>query len=186
MPELAQRCQTYVDSFYSKCARQNTYHVINKFRACARDMAKPFKHPSLSELPSSRLNTPESPFTYVGLDLCGAFKVLKENKYILLMTCLITRAVALEVIDSLKTAQIYVGIRRITSRTTMPRYYLSDNMKQLLAIREYINQPTTSDVTWKLIPTYNPWMGGMYERMIGLLKISLYRSTCKNSYCGPV
>ena len=104
-------------NFFFTCGRQQTYHVISKCHACTRDMAKSFKQPSLSQLPSFRLNAPESPFAYVGIDLCGPFKVLEEKKYILLMTCLVTRAIVLEVMDNLETAQIYAGMRRIASRT---------------------------------------------------------------------
>ena len=73
----------------------------------------------MSELPSDRLQGPP-PFTYCGVDLFGPFTIRnyrKElKKYGVMFTCLCSRAIHIEVAQSLETDSFILSLRRFIGR----------------------------------------------------------------------
>ena len=87
----------------------------------------------MADLPKDRL-TPAPPFTYVGVDYFGPYVTkegLKERKrYGALFTCLVSRAVHIEVAHSLDTDSFFHALRRFIARRAQVREIRSDNGNQ--------------------------------------------------------
>ena len=85
----------------------------------------------MSDLPHHRVNAPEHAFTHVGLDYFGPFEVKqgrsKVKSYGCIFTCLASRAVHLEVANSLDTDSCINCIRRLVARRGPVESILSDN-----------------------------------------------------------
>lgn len=74
----------------------------------------------MSDLPANRL-TQAPPFTHVGLDVFGPWNicvhctrggVLQNKRWAVMFTCLVTRAVHIEVVESLSTSTFINALRR--------------------------------------------------------------------------
>ena len=83
----------------------------------------------MSELPSDRQESP--PFTYCVLDLFGPFTIKNYRKelkrYGVMFTCLCSRAIHIEVAQSLETDSFILLLRRFIGRRGNIRLIRSDN-----------------------------------------------------------
>jgi hypothetical protein len=151
----------------------------------------------MPDLPKSRVSS-SAPFTYVGLDYLGPLYI-KENGettkvWVCLFTCLAVRAIHLELVREMSTEQFLLCLRRFIGRHGQPKQLISDNASQLkladTTLKElYANEPDTDDslhsymsannIEWRFITEFAPWMGGYYERLVGLVKRSLRKSLGK-------
>ena len=136
----------------------------------------------MADLPEDRL-TPAPPFTYVGVDYFGPY-VTKEGRkerkrYGALFTCLVSRAVHIEVAHSLDTDSFLHALRRFIARRGQVREIRSDNGTNFVGarreLREAINEMDQKEVTeklrqqnidWKFNPPAASHMGGVWERQI--------------------
>ncbi|KRX13487.1 hypothetical protein T07_7881 [Trichinella nelsoni] len=87
----------------------------------------------MSELPVARVE-PTFPFCQVGLDFAGPFPVRGEDcgvkkVYICLFTCMITRAVYLEIVANMTTTSFLAALRRFIARRGTPTVIQSDNFR---------------------------------------------------------
>ena len=131
------------------------------------------------------------PFSSVGLDFLGPLFVRKfrktEKRYILLVTCLSTRAIHLEVVHSMDTDSFLMALRRFVSRRGRPNCIWSDNGSNLVCgekeLRETLkvwNQQQITDalsqvdIEWKFNPPTASHMGGIWERLVASVKRALY------------
>lgn len=68
----------------------------------------------MADLPPERCHAGLPPFTYVGVDLCGTFyvKVGRANakRYVCVFTCFTTRAIHMEVLNSLESDAFINGL----------------------------------------------------------------------------
>uniref|UniRef100_A0A914PRM3 Integrase catalytic domain-containing protein n=1 Tax=Panagrolaimus davidi TaxID=227884 RepID=A0A914PRM3_9BILA len=141
-------------------------------------------------LPLERI-TQEHPFFRTGLDYFGPLWIKSAGEqlkiWVLLLTCFCTRAVHLEIVPDMTTDAFLRAFRRFCARKGCPRYILSDNAKQFKLASELVQgnlqtvqqQMVNKGITWKFIPELSPWMGGLYERMVGIVKNSLRRALGK-------
>ena len=90
--------------------------------------------PLMSDLPPFRFADAEKqyPFINVGLDYFGPFYIEDksrklEKQYICIFTCLVTRAVHLEICHSLDTESCSLAVRRFVSRRRYAEILISDN-----------------------------------------------------------
>ncbi|XP_062581170.1 uncharacterized protein LOC134242973 [Saccostrea cucullata] len=127
-----------VSSFISKCVM------------CRKLWGK-FSQQKMADLPEDRCK-PSPPFSYVGVDTFGpwmvAFRRTKggsanQKRWGLLFTCLVTRAIHIEIIEQL-TKFIEKG-----------------------PVQDFLSNCRT---TWKFNPPHAPHMGGVWERLIGTVK----------------
>lgn len=85
----------------------------------------------MAELPPARLAAFTTPFTFTGVDFFGPFYVKVGRsvapRYGVIFTCLTTRAIHLEVADSLDTSSCINAIRRFSACRGQPRQFFSDN-----------------------------------------------------------
>ena len=97
---------------------------------CRRRRARPHA-PKMADLPSVRLKAHLPPFSHVGVDYFGPLTVKRlrktEKRYGCLFTCLVTRAVHIEIAYTLDTDSYIMALRRIISRRGKPQRILSDN-----------------------------------------------------------
>uniref|UniRef100_A0AC35F7R6 Integrase catalytic domain-containing protein n=1 Tax=Panagrolaimus sp. PS1159 TaxID=55785 RepID=A0AC35F7R6_9BILA len=137
-------------------------------------------------------HTLSKPFQNVGIDYCGPFKIkgTKEKAWICLFTCFTTRLVHLEPVTSMTTQDFLFAFRRFVARRNVPYYVLSDNAKQFktaataleeiwkkcIRDKQMTNYCKDNGIIWDFITERAPWKGGLYERMVGIVKNALKQS----------
>ncbi|KHJ88460.1 integrase core domain protein [Oesophagostomum dentatum] len=172
--------------------RQLVRRCLQKCIICKRWNGKPYFYPDSPPLPQSRTR-PARPFSHIGIDLAGPFRIVNSEKehvkrWVLLATCMVTRGIHLEVVNNLSAMQLINGLRRLIARKGKPQLILSDNATNFKLGNEIIstferksfNEDETFNtfltnemIEWKFITPLSPWKGGFYERMIGLMKSTL-------------
>lgn len=178
------------ESYWITSGRQLTKTLLKKCIICNKINSRAGKV-QIAPLPKSRIiETP--PFETIGLDFAGPLLIKTENKkvmkkvYILLITCAVTRAVHLELVESMNTEQFLLAMTRFMSRRGIPNIIFCDNAKTFkraeadykeiwrnLNAREIEEYYGEEKITWKYIAERASWWGGMYERLVGVVKQSL-------------
>ena len=107
--------------------------VLRRCAVCRRHEGGPYRMPFMPPLPNSRVSQ-SVPFTYTGVDYFGPLyittKTENQKVWVCLFTCLVTRALHLELIQNLSTEQFILGFRRLLSRHGKPKEIISDNASQ--------------------------------------------------------
>ena len=152
--------------------------------------------PSMPPLPTKRV-TQSSPFSHSAVDYFGPLfiKAMNENRkvWVYLYTCLVTRAIHLELMSDVSTEQFLLGFRRFLSHYGKPKEIISDNVsqfklasdiiekvwRQILSEKDVLCYAANESIKWKFIVELAPWMGGFYERLIGQVKRSLRKAIGK-------
>jgi hypothetical protein len=169
-------------------SRSSVRKVLHKSSYCKRRRVKP-QALLMASLPQDRLE-PAPPFSKVGVDYFGPILVKhlrkQEKRYGCLFTCLVTRAVHLEVAKSIETYSFINALRRFIARRGSPTNIYSDNgtnfvgadreLKQSLTewnqskIAEYLSQ---KEIQWHFNPPGSPHFGGVWERLVQSCKKAL-------------
>ncbi|XP_053699061.1 uncharacterized protein LOC128746033 [Sabethes cyaneus] len=143
--------------------------------------------PMMADLPKERLAAFVRPFSYVGIDFFGPYQVIvgrrTEKRYGVLITCLTTRAIHIEIAHSLSTDSCIMALRNCFNRRGTPLKIMSDRgtnfmgaSKELAAALERVDSHkimtefTTPNTSWSFNPPASPHMGGIWERMIQAVK----------------
>ncbi|XP_055633779.1 uncharacterized protein LOC129774105 [Toxorhynchites rutilus septentrionalis] len=147
--------------------------------------------PRMGPLPKARLMPFHRPFTMVGIDLFGPYIIRPPTgrsslkRWVVLFTCLTTRAVHLEIAANLSTDSCKKAIRRFIGRRGAPLEIYSDNgtnfvgasrelVKEIKIINKDISSTFTDTQTqWRFNPPSAPHMGGCWERMVRSVKAAL-------------
>jgi hypothetical protein len=162
-PTLAGELQR---AFWVTHPRRFVKRHLQRCGSCRRHDALPMTSPE-GRLPDWRAN-PAPPFSHTGLDHFGPIHLRDGAKrWVLLLTCAVTRAVHLEVVPRLDIDSTAKALQRFASRRGTPTLYVSDNGSAFVALAGILN--ATSHI-WRLIPQASPWWGGFYERMVGTVK----------------
>ena len=158
--------------------------VISGCIVCKRYNARSQKYSGPVILPSSRVKL-SLPFAHTGVDYTGHYyirddKGRKVKVYILIFTCFNTRAVHLEAVSSMSTAEFILAFVRFVNRYGIPLAIYSDNAKSflqaggliqnLLSFSEFEEKFRTASISHKTIPVYAAWYGAVWERMIKTVK----------------
>ena len=153
-------------------ALRRTYWIISARRiaksvkrecvACQRRHSPPCCEPA-GPLPRVRV-TESSPFSVTGIDFAGPlYSVDQPGKkfYICLFTCATTRAVHLELTDSLSLPAFVLALRQFAARRGWPAIIFSDNAATFGACATRLKD-TMADVAaeWRFIVPSAPWYGG--------------------------
>ena len=169
-------------------ARSTVKSLLHSCPVCKRRRAQP-QIPLMADLPEARFDSRHA-FSSVGLDFCGPVQVRirrhTEKRYILLVTCLATRAVHLELTPSLDTDSFLLALRRFMARRGRPSQIYSDNWRSFKRgereLRESLkkwNQQQISDsltqdhIKGRYNPPGGPHMGGCWERLVASVKRAL-------------
>ncbi|TKS64954.1 hypothetical protein D9C73_027746 [Collichthys lucidus] len=142
----------------------------------------------MSDLLADRLAT-DPPFTHVGLDVFGPWTVTtrrtrggaaESKRWAVIFACLSTRAMHLEVIESMSTSSFINAMRRFLSIRGPVKHLRSDRGTNFIgACREL--QINTDDpeiknylqeqgCTWTFNAPHSSHMGGAWERLIGVAR----------------
>ncbi|KAK7571949.1 hypothetical protein V9T40_014421 [Parthenolecanium corni] len=179
--------------------RREVFTVIKEHcHTCRRYEAKPYQTPEMAPLPEFRVSRTETPFTNIGVDVFGPFRVrVGDNrdspvvkKWVIIFTCLVVRAVHLEVLDEMKATDFLDSFRRFIGRRGVPRIIVCDNAPQFYVVegifqcawRRFaeadVNEKYYAQhgIEWRFVPAHSPWMGGAYERLIQEVKKSFERT----------
>ena len=152
---------------------------------------KPFTAPASPDLPTDRVYE-GLPFTYTGIDFAGPLHLnsaTPENRskaYCCLFTCASTRAVHLELTDSLTVTSFLQAFRRFVSRRGLPAKLLTDNAKTFKSVSVDVKKISRSSevkqylanrqVDWQFVMKRAPWWGGFWERLVRSVKRCLKKS----------
>ena len=149
--------------------------------ACQKQDARACAEPTPS-LPRVRVS-PAPPFRVCGLDHAGPLYCLdfaNTKFYILLFTCAVTRAVFLELVDSMSTPSTMFALRRMAARRGLPRNIFSDNHKGFKKCPKMVGAYFGHKAPkWEFIAPLSPWRGGWWERLVKSVKSSLKKTICK-------
>lgn len=200
------------DYFVPRSMRTVTNTILKKCQLCKIRYPKPLSPPMIAELPSFRLEKNTTPFTYTGVDIFGPFQTysyvttttkprnesekpksvttrVDTKRWVLIFTCLVTRAVYLIPIANMTAATVWTAFVTFMADRTTPTKFVSDNGAQFHVIKQYINEFWTTftkepqverflqdhEITWLFRPAHAPWYGGIYERIIGIIKQAYYK-----------
>ena len=149
IPQDHQLCGLVIMDCHKKLNHEGTEHVQNDLRLlywiphsrstvrktlndcslCMRKRIKP-QPPLMTSLPKDQFQV-AAPFSKVGVDYFGPIMVKhfckQEKPYGCLFTCLVTRAVHLEMTKSLETDSFINTLRRFIARRRPPSDIYSDN-----------------------------------------------------------
>ena len=123
---------------------------------------------------------------------------IKENNvptkvWICLFSCLVTRAVHLELVQDMSARTFILCLRRFIAIRGAPKEVISDNAKHFKLTSETLpliwkktihnsdvqNYVSNEGIKWIFNVELAPWMGGFYERMVGIVKRSLRKTIGK-------
>jgi hypothetical protein len=194
--------------FFIPRSRQTVKRIVDSCcKVCHVWDAKPAAIPPMEPLPKQRMRRSRA-FEHIGLDYMGprmvktgrvakkvgAVAVLKggqdEKIWIMLATCMATRAVYLDCIRDLSAKTFLNALRRLIADLGTPSLVVSDNAPQFALAdatlkevwRQTITDPevtayfATNGITWRYITAYNPREGGFYERLNAMVKRCLKRA----------
>src|SRR5574343_1079611 len=149
-------------------------------------------------LPTRRLGeTRLKAFTDVGIDYAGPFKVMmgrgqrRKKVYILVMTCMATRAVHLEATGGMDTTDVINALSRFTDVRGVPHTITSDNQTSFTkANQDLVEWYKALDfdqimracgefrerrgIRWFFNPPLAPHFGGVFETIVKAAKRALY------------
>ena len=176
---------------YAPKLRKLINNLINKCIICRRLGNRAFRFPEHPPLNDYRLRC-NRPFSTVGLDYIGPFVVrtTEENKkkgknkvWIVLFSCLVSRAIYMVLVTDRRTETFLRALRELSSRHTEPKLMISDNegsfkaadkiLQQIAERPEIVSECNEKNIVWKFLPSRASWMGGVYERLVAIIKLEL-------------
>ncbi|XP_064646267.1 uncharacterized protein LOC135499453 [Lineus longissimus] len=177
-------------------AREAAKRAIRDCLLCELQKAKPCI-PRMADLPAPRLQATAGPFAYCGVDYWGPMMVKERRSTVkrwgCLFTCLSTRALHLELADSLETDDFLLCLRNFIGRRGHPKEMFSDNGTnfkgadaELVRCLQDLNQNkilgslSPQGITWHFNPPSAPHFGGAWERLVQSVKTAL-KATMKNT-----
>ena len=173
--------------------------VLNGCKVCQIVEEGPYRMPQIPSWPKERV-VQSVPFEYSGLDYFGPLyiknyvNVASEDEapatkkvWVCLFTCFAIRAVHIELIEDMSAEEFLLCFRRFIARRGIPKQILSDNAIQFNTARSVLNKiwsdvvrnddvidfSAAKGIEWKFIVNLAPWMGGVYERLVGITKRAL-------------
>lgn len=188
--------------FYIPKMRVECNRVRRECQRCKLRLAKPCP-PMMANLPKERLAAFIRPFSYSGVDYFGPYQVVigrrLEKRWGVLVTCLTTRAIIIEIAHSLSTDSCIMALQNCFARRGTPVQIISDRgtnfvgaskeLKDALVLidsEKLAAEFTTPSTTWKFNPPASPHMGGAWERMIQTIKKILMEIKPKRSFTDEV
>ncbi|XP_055585561.1 uncharacterized protein LOC129738407 [Uranotaenia lowii] len=182
--------ETVVNELRQKYHIPKLRRVCNKIhrdcQACKNAKARP-QSPMMADLPPARLAACSRPFSYIGIDYFGPMNVAVgrrvEKRWGVLITCLVVRAVHLEIAHSLTASSCIMAIRNFIARRGTPIEIFSDrgtnfvgSSRELSAAVQELDQDkvmkdlVSADTKWTFLPPSSPHMGGSWERLVQSVK----------------
>ena len=170
--------------FWILRGRQNIKKVIWRCFTCRRQFRQP-EQQQMASLPSSRL-TIAHPFRDSAVDLLGPFLVKSGKRgmkvWIVLFTCLRVRAVYLDLVKNINKEAFIEALQRFHSFNPGVKSLISDQGTNLTGAHNILSAMmkeweggardwmTPRGIEWHFIPPHAPHQGGVWERLVGVVK----------------
>ena len=179
--------------FWPIHGREAIKRATNACPSCIKERAKPGQQ-LMGDLPPQRLDMLTLPFNRTSVDYFGPLTVglnrnRTEKRYGALFTCLVTRAVYLDLSKSLSTEDFLLILRRFVGLYGRPRSINSDNGTNFFGserelreeIKELPGRETEKwlekeEIKWHFQPPRAPHFGGFHESLVKSTKKILYRA----------
>ena len=163
--------------------------VLNRCITCKKLNAKPMAQ-QMAPLPKCRLTAYEPPFSFTGMDLFGPIYVKHgrgtAKRWCCLFTCLTTRSVHLEVVNSMDTDEFIMCLRRFINRRGDVKELRCDNGSNFVgserelkkSLQEWNQGQIERELKqrgckWIFQPPTASSMSGVWERMVRSAKTVL-------------
>ncbi|XP_077379067.1 uncharacterized protein LOC144019709 [Festucalex cinctus] len=158
----------------------------------------------MTNLPADRLST-DPPFSHVGLDVFGPWSVAVRKtrgvqtdakRWAVIFTCMSTRAIHIELIESMDTSSFINALRRLFAIRGAAKLLRSDcgtnfvsACRELQIDKRDCNNPKINSFLkdnhciWEFNPPHASHMAGSWERMIGVTRriLDAMLLECKNA-----
>ncbi|KRY84459.1 hypothetical protein T4D_12181 [Trichinella pseudospiralis] len=177
--------------FWITRGRSVVKDVVRKCVVCGRATASPFGQ-QMAELPPERTE-PVGPFVYVGVDFAGPILARSDGKsltllkmYVCVFTCMVVRAIHLELVPDMTVDSFLRALRRFISRRGRPRLLQSDNFQTFHLASRFLKLLCNSrhwkvvedrlakdGIEWKFITERALWCSGYWERLVRSIKVAL-------------
>ncbi|KAK3099229.1 hypothetical protein FSP39_001287 [Pinctada imbricata] len=167
--------------------------ISNVISACVpcRKMRGRLASQKMADLPADRLE-PGPPFSNVGVDAFGPYQVMtrktrggsaNSKRWGILFTCLVTRAIHIELVDSMSSAAFINALRRFIAMRGTVKIFRSDRGTNFIGALDDLGIDRinveddsvqkfliSSDAKWIFNPPHAAHYGGAWERLIGVVK----------------
>lgn len=164
--------------------------VIKSCVFCRRQQARAGEQ-KMADLPLHRVTPDLPPFTQVGVDYFGPIEVRRGRALVkrwgVIFTCLVSRAVHLEVASQLDTDACINAIRRFICRRGTVKSIRSDQGTNFIGAQKELEESVKQldhdkiqktllkrGIEWTFNPPSGAHHGGVWERLIRLAKKILY------------
>ncbi|XP_077974458.1 uncharacterized protein LOC144430402 [Styela clava] len=170
--------------------------VRSVLRGCVpcRKRQRPPESQLMADLPENRLIPDKPPFTYVAVDCFGPFLIKQGRsevkRYGVLFTCLVSRAVHVEIANSLDTSAFIMSLRRFIARRGQVIEMRSDNGTNFPSgereLRDAIKSWNKNQIHDYLLQKNIKWIfqtpasshhGGVFERQIRTIR-KIFNAIC--------
>ena len=169
--------------------RANVLKITSRCLQCQKTGKRP-KNQRIAPLPSDRLDI-VIPFHVSGVDVFGEFNLTQgrrpKKRWVLLLTCLTTRAVALYPLKDMSLSTTINALVKFNSQFPALKKLVSDNgtnfkganreMKEAIAgwnKEELTDRLADIGIDWQFGPAKCGHFGGSWERLIQVVKKCLY------------
>lgn len=178
------------EKFWIPRLRKLAKKTVQKCSGCKRFQAVAVNNPPPGPLPIERTEG-TTPYNVIGVDFAGPVKYRYKRKeerkaYVVLYSCSLTRGVFLELLPSLETGDFIKSLKRFIARRGRPSKVYSDNGKTFVAAAKWLKKVQKDEkfhsflsdqsITWQFNLSRAPWWGGHFERLIGVMKSSFYKT----------
>ncbi|XP_071827282.1 uncharacterized protein [Apostichopus japonicus] len=160
--------------------------IVGKCTICRKYQAKRGEQ-KMAALPIERVTSDRPPFDHTGIDMFGPFEIKRGRsivkRYGLILTCLATRAIHLEILHSADSDSCLNALRRFLCRRGSISSIRSDNGTNFVGtertLREALKAWNKSDIpdwlaqrgiTWEFNPPAASHFGGIWEAMIRVVR----------------
>ncbi|XP_065083397.1 uncharacterized protein LOC135705551 [Ochlerotatus camptorhynchus] len=160
--------------------------VRRNCQRCKIRQASP-RPPAMGNLPAARLAPFQRPFSYTGVDYFGPMPVIvgrrTEKRWGVLLTCMTSRGVHIEIAHSLTTDSCILALRNFIARRGPPLEMISDRGTNFIGasreLREALKLVDEKklmvefvglNTKWTFNPPTAPHFGGCWERLIQSVK----------------
>ena len=181
--------------------KQAGFHILNQrqvigsfLKSCivCQKLRGKFQNQKTADLPPERLER-SPPFTNTGVDVFGHYFIRVGNTtrknsatkkvWVLLCTCLVSRAVHLEILSSLDTPTLRLAFRRFFALRGSCRRLVSDHGTNFIGAKNEMLDNLDIDslrssvqdhgCVWDFIPPAASHFAGVWERKVGTVKKAL-------------
>jgi hypothetical protein len=179
--------------------------IIGAIKSCVicKKLRGSFGWTKMADLPKDRLET-GPPFTFVGIDGFGPWPIVfrktrgmqkNHNRWAILFTCLVSRAVHVELIEELSSSSFINALRRFVAIRGPVQQFRSDRGTNFVGGTKELNLDVhfiekgpvatylqNNKISWIFNPPHASHFGGVWERMIGCCRRILDALLLENKY----